>query len=255
MRTTLTVALLSAAAAAASANADTLHMAFQGTGSGTTVRVQSDVYSGRVFAGELFHSFSGAPASTADLLEGKTLATFCIDLAQSVGAGGFVEYMISDATQAGPTGLSTQAADALLGVFSAAAQSLADLRAAGTATTQQEKDAAAAVQLALWEVAQDFDATRGAGLDLASGNFKAFNADGSALRASIADQAARLISTGLSLTRAQRNDAIVFVSGSRQDQILALPGSGTNLPVVPAPTAAAMGLLGLGAVANRRRRA
>lgn len=228
MRTAPIVALC-AAALSTSTFADSVELTLQGVGAGRVVRVHSDdTGTLDVFAGQLHHAGRNADDSLADFNGG--FIGFCVELAQYVAPtwSTFERIDVEDGPNSAP--METARADAVRDLFG-----VAD----GRQYDDDAYDFAAAFQLALWEVVNDYDGSAGS-LDVDDGAFRAHGAWGSELPNGVRSHLDELF-LGIG---GDRSHAGVFVlsNGGFQDQVVAVP--------VPAPVA--LGLAGLAAVMARR---
>lgn len=234
--TALTILTLSTLAAAP-AMAQSVMMLYNGTGLGSNVRVTFGTTTNDVFAGQLRHSIT-SPTNTDPRLNGN-FVTFCIDLAQVVSG----QNRAFDVVQ-----LNT--APAILGDKVMRASALESLFAnVGNAPLMwnTSNDYAAAFQLAIWEIVNDFDSTKAnAGLDITSGEFTARRTNNAALTSGVMNN----LNTFLGFARAgtsmpMSHSLLGIANGTNQDQVA----------VIPTPAAAALAGLGMGLIAARRRRA
>ncbi|MEC9372910.1 MAG: hypothetical protein VYC34_03665, partial [Planctomycetota bacterium] len=156
------------------AAADTVDMKFVSTGEGRNVKITIGGSSQNVFAGQLVHEFSNGTGAAASLL--GQIITFCTDLHEHVTSTKKTYDLVSVADVPNPTGMGLDRAGAVDDLYAFAAGS----------QFGGNDDLAAAFQIAVWEIANDFDASVGrSSLDVTSGNFKARKTDGSALSSSI----------------------------------------------------------------------
>ncbi|MCA9290091.1 MAG: hypothetical protein KDA25_03120 [Phycisphaerales bacterium] len=233
-RLTIVAAALSSLAVGSATLADTVDVNFVGVGLGRNVRIDLNSSAKNVFAGQLVHNFANGTGDCASLAGNVT--TFCTELTQYVN-GGVNEFdcvQVEDAPNTNPMGTIRANAIGDLYAYAAGAQF-------ASASTNANKDLAAAFQIAVWEIANDYDGTSGS-LDLSSGTLKVTNTSGGALSAGISTQLSNLFSAvglnaGFAGLRAVSNS-------SYQDQLVLIP--------LPAPVL--IGLAGLGAVVIRRRR-
>ncbi len=222
-------ALAMSASAAAAQNVD---MRFLDTGAGKGVKIWSDGYDGNVFAGQLIHEID---AGDSDLTGIYT--TYCIDVHDFVTSR-FKTYQVSnlaDAPDAHTMGEDTAQALRDLYAYADGAQLAADA----------SNTFAAAFQIAVWEIVEDYDASVGiASLDITSGSFKASKTNGRRLRGSFTNYLSDLFG---SIGSGARNPGLIALTSDRyQDQIIQT--------TIPAPTTlAAFSLLGAGAMRRRRR--
>ncbi|MEM1330280.1 MAG: Cys-Gln thioester bond-forming surface protein [Planctomycetota bacterium] len=235
MKTRTAVIAAAAGLMGLSASADTVTMEYTGTGLGRTVRVSSPERSGTLFAGQLRHEVSSGTGIGASLA-GQSILTYCIDIAQGVATRPTVfdvSRVDSNARSATEAALSRMVGHAL--------DYAPNVRSNG-----EKRDFHAAVQLAVWEVIADFDATDGRGsLSIEQGRFEASQSNGRNIGGRLLDYVDDLFNAAMSGT----GTGLAMTSSSRQDQIIPLTD-----PIIPAPTAAAMALVGVGGLASRRRR-
>ncbi len=234
--TALTILTLSSLAVAP-AMAQSVMMKFNGTGTGSNVRVTFGTTTSDVFVGQLKHSITG-PTNTDPRLNGN-FVTYCIDLSQVVSS----QNRSFDVVQ-------LNSAPSILGDKAMRASALESLFAnVGNAPLMwnTSNDYAAAFQLAIWEIINDFDSSKtNAGLDITGGEFTARRTNNSALTSGMMNN----LNTFLGFARAgtsmpQSNSLLGIASATNQDQVT----------MIPTPAAAALAGLGMGLIAARRRRA
>lgn len=211
------------------AHAEMVNLAFDGKGQGQNVKLESTLFNGNVFAGQLRHTVTGGSA-----FDGSWM-TFCTDLAQHVSSSSKPFEVVSLEFLPGTAPMGSDKANAIRDIYAFAGGS------------QLESDAAdalaAAFQLAIWEIILDFDlAEADRGLNIASGNLKATKTDGNALGSAIMGQLTSLFGA-IGTVDASGIDMVGFRSGQHQDQLI----------VVPSPGALAL-LAGAGLMVRRRRR-
>lgn len=237
------------AALAGSASAATVKAKYTGLAQNTgtynlSLQHNSGTLTASVKAGALKHEVTGDSQTFA----GKTLRTFCVDLAQNV-VGSVKTYNIISAAEApdpdAPTGnVGTLRAGYLQSLYYNAMQA-GLLDKYGSATDSMTNQQAAAFQLVIWELAfEDGGAlAAAAGLGgyaslLANDSFEVTN--------SIAAGVASNLETFFSW--AFNGDKLgglrAMSSQTAQDQLI----------VIPLPAGGAMALAGLAGVAARRRR-
>lgn len=228
-------AALVLATLAASAHADIVEMAFVGTGRGQNVHIAAGQTEMNVFAGQLLHNVTGGTGLGEQLLGANIL--YCTDVFEhaTTQTSTFTVSALTEVPDSLP--MSPAAAAAMAGMFAEAdgAQFASD---APTAY-------AAAFQLAVWEVASDYDPQLGASsLDLSSGWFRASGYGQPDLPASVLDNVAGFFAAA---ARADQFDGWLFAlrSDSYQDQL----GART----VPTPGSTAAVTLGLILAIGRRR--
>lgn len=225
-RTLSAIAIGTLALVSSNAAAQNVDMRFLDTGAGKEIKIWSDGYDGRVFAGQLIHEIRDDRDRGG--LSG-VYTTFCVDVYEHVTSR-FKEYRVSNLTDVPDSNpMSEGAAQALRDIYAYAdGEQLSD-RASDTF--------AAAFQIAVWEIVEDYDSGK---LDINKGSFKAKKTNSKRLSGSIVDYIDDLFAAIGSGERGP--DLIALKSGKYQDQI-----------VVPAPMTMA-GFAGLGVVAARRRR-
>jgi len=219
------------------AAADTVQMKFVGTGLGRNVNVSVDGQSFDFFAGELRHHVSSGTGVGESIL--GHLVSFCIDLSQGV-SNEYSTFEIGDLAGAPETDpMGPGAAGALRDLFGFAETHLA--------SNPMSRDFAAAFQLSIWEVLEDFDGASRSTLDIDTGAFSARKMNGSSLSSgvqthlsslfgAIGDAGARGVVEGKTF--------LSLRSEEFQDQIV----------MVPTPMGAGLAGLGLIGVAGLRRR-
>lgn len=229
------------------AGADTVNVSYLGTGSGLNVKITGPGEGGpeylHVFSGQLRHNIAG-PVSWAG--EQKT---FCVEIAEHAGSG--TDYSVKSLSKlpgepnplpgypVGSTGMGEDRAKAIAHLYDAA----------NGAQFGTDAVAAAAFQVAVWELTFDFDdGVAGDGLGLGGGNFRLHTDRGSGT--SVAQYDSMVAQIGDWLTYVTSNYAstpftplLGLSHDGRQDQVV----------MVPLPAPVAMGLAGLLAVAGVRR--
>lgn len=224
------VSVIAGLASASAARADFVDVSYQGKQQGRTVKVTSALLTGDVFAGQLRHTLSDGPSG----LNGDWIS-FCTDLAQHVSQSAS-SYEIVDASLL-PDGGAMGAAKA---------QAIADLYAhAGglQLLTTTSDDLACAFQLALWEIITDYNGeSDGYGLDVTAGGFKATKTNGDALSAGVMAELTSLFAA-VGVAGGSTDSLIGLRSGSKQDQLIYVPG----------PGALALAGLAIGGLGRRRR--
>ncbi|TVQ62058.1 MAG: hypothetical protein EA378_06230 [Phycisphaerales bacterium] len=244
----LTVTMLAVAAASGVAAADTIDLAYLGTGQGRNVRVTLDGNSQNVHAGQLRHGATNGVGNGVELA-GQALVTYCADINQLVSSSSTtyelvsVSLLPSPSSETTPTGMGSIRAAAIQSVYAYANDVLG-----GQHSDLGTSDAfATAFQLVIWELVYDYDGTAGS-IDLTSGAFHASRTNGSSLWGDVLTHANDLFLNGVGYNL-NAMSVVGLRSGTRQDQLVEM-----NVPIIPTPTAAALGLVGLGGLAARRRR-
>lgn len=233
---TLTAAALFAACSAA--HADTVTMQFVGVGSARVVRATIGSTSVNCYAGQLLHTFSNGNGA-ASVLNNSTRVTFCTDLTQEVTSGGATYTVAPIANLPQSSGWPNMGATRAQGVY--------DLYAAAAGqqnASNADADFAAAFQIALWEIAYDYNGSVSS-LNLGAGNVRICNTNGNALSGTLLADV-NLLFSQIGAHVAQQG-LIGLASDCAQDQIV-------QIQAVPLPAALPTGLAGLGLAAVIRRR-
>lgn len=234
MRTATAALVL--AALTASAQADIVELSYAGRGRGQNVHVTAGAREMNTFAGQLLIDITAGTGLGEQLVGLNTL--YCVDVTAHMPKepSEFAIVPLTEVPDSRP--MTAAAAGAMASMF------------AGAAGAQFESDApaayAAAFQLAVWEIASDFDPQLGlSSLDLSSGWFHAEGFGETELPAAVADYAADLFAAAAS---AEQYDGWLFAlrSDRYQDQI--------GARAVPTPGPTAMLSLGIALAAGRRRR-
>lgn len=235
------VALAGSLCAVSAASADPVNMKFVGFGQGRAVRVTINDNTVNLFAGQLRHTFSGGTGEGAPL-NGTTRVTFGLDASKYVAVKWTPHSVSQVGAMPGSPGLSPLDADraqAVYDLYSAAGGSQAGAGA--------DADYAAAFQIALWEIAHDFNAVEGrSSLDVASGSMKAQTLAGTALNGSVLTWVNSFFDSVVAITAAQTG-LLGVGHMERQSQVV----------MIPLPNGALLGLAGLaslGVVGAARRR-
>jgi hypothetical protein len=250
-----TIVALAIATGASTALADTVSMKFVTTGTGRSVSWHSERYAamhpssggnpdGGSFAGQLLHNIQsadpGAPVGLGDIY------TFCTEINQNTSTSykNFTVGELTDAPVPAPQ-MSAGAAAAISRLYFYAVDDLAlDLQETltGTIDGQTANNFAAAFQLAIWEIVEDYDesatnkglsATAGVGTD-----------DFWVRTAGLVTYVNDLLAIARDTTR-----------GSQSLKTLTNPGQQDQIILVPLPTSAGLAAVGLfGVVLAGRRR-
>ncbi|MCA9297715.1 MAG: Cys-Gln thioester bond-forming surface protein [Phycisphaerales bacterium] len=220
--------------------ADTVDVRFTGTARGRNVTLQKSGSTMNVFAGQLKHTLSNGTGTVGSRLDGDYL-TFCTDLDQYVTSTTRT-YEIADlATMPKPAGgMGESRAQAIRNIFGfASGQQFVN--------TSENRDFAAAFQLAVWEIAYDFNSAVGrSSLGVSSGSLIINAYGGGTLSSAIQAHLNDLFDAANDFNY-HGSDVIGIASETAQDQILNAS--------IPLPSAALSGGLGLaGLAASRRRR-
>lgn len=226
-RTLVVLALLAGTALTGTAMADTVTAKFTGTGKGTNVKAITETVTSNVFSGQLKYQFSNPSGPLAAGLTGNFI-TFCIELNQNTSSSNQTYTVTSLVDRLGPT-----KAAAIAGVF--ASTGLNPL------FNTASNDLAAAAQLAVWEIVEDYDGTPGS-ISLTAGDFRATKTDGSPLPAALTGMATSLLAA-VETPSLSSLDFLAISNSSKQDQLV----------IIPAPGAAAIMALGGLAIARRKR--
>ncbi|MGD9693029.1 MAG: hypothetical protein AB7G17_09600 [Phycisphaerales bacterium] len=220
------------------AGANTLNLQFTGVGLRESVKVTDTslgITNMNVNAGEIqYKTLTGTNAPGFSV--GQMISTFCMDLSQNVSNGILTLVGLESGPVPGPQ------------MGAERASLLRNLYATSYATAFTNNTAAAAFQLAVWEIINEanLDASQGtrglAGIDVNGGDFKATNNANARTQANLyLDQAFLAFKDGLT-----GYNLMAGVSPTAQDQIFIVS--------VPMPSAAGLGFVGLASLGLRRRR-
>jgi len=226
-------------ALAGTAAAGDVTLDFKGTGNGRSFKVTSTLINGgaggsaNVFAGQLKHDVTAS--SSSDVALGH-LVTFCTEVAEFAGDGDFDVTDLPDAPVPG-AGMDVDKARAIARIYKYATGDLGlDL-----SSSTLDSDFAAAFQLTIWEIVEDFD-----NLNLQIGKFSATKTGGGTLVGTDVQTEFNILKgVATDLTRGGIGIAALTNNG-KQDQIIIIPLPGTA-------GLAAFGLAGVGLAARRRR--
>ncbi len=233
---TLTTAMALASASVASAGI--VDLQYISMGPGAEVQLSEGSSSRDIFVGQLEHEISNAFGADAAL--NGTHLTFCADITQFVSASEPRDYYtedienMPDAPGIAPMGM--MKADAIRALYNSAATTLA-----GTLTDAY----AAAFQIVIYEIVDDFDGSA-ASIDASTGYIQAAGVGGGALDGDIL-AAMSALTTGMMAALGNGGGTYEGVIGlanaTHQDQLVFVPAPG------------ALALLGAGGfMASRRRR-
>lgn len=221
------------------ASADTVDMKFTGTGKGSNVKVTLTNNTFNVFAGQLKHTMQNGTGTGANL--SGNYITFCSDLYETVTSS-YKTYTLTDLNNlpdSSPMGFAR--AGAIWNIYQAFGSSALN--------TNANNDLAAAFQIAIWEIATDFNPNTGlSSLNVNSGSFKAVQTNGNALTGAIATNLNNIFNAAVANVSA---DPSLFLTGlmhsTAQDQIVA------TTTTIPTPATGALAALGLLCMGRRRR--
>ena len=220
-------AAIAAASLAASASASFVTVQCPGVGAGRKVSVTHGGTVRNVFAGQIMLNLTNSGGA----LNGSW-KSFCTELSQYIYVNGAAQQYevvaVSQVPNPGP-GMGQARADAIARMFS-----IANGTQYGT-----NADFAAAFQIAVWEVSNDFDGTA-ASLSLAAGNLQ-----GPSLSAEIVGNMASLFAAAADTSGLMAN-IIGLGNANFQDQIID--------PSAAIPTPGALAMLGLAGLIGLRRR-
>lgn len=210
------VAILAALAVAGAASADTVKMAYLGTGNGRSITING----GGQWAGQLRFAMSEGPAGFSG-----NQVTFCTELAEQVGGTHY--YNIEDLKDVptNPGAMGEDAADAIRELYQVVAGE----------QFEANNNKAAAFQMVVWELAFDYDGTDSS-KNLYGGNLNFSGSNGTVLGLAqgwldSVDGSGPLASL------------VGLANNGKQDQIF----------LVPLPAPVGLGLAGLAGVAVIRR--
>ncbi len=231
-------------ACAGIAAADTIDLTFVDNGQGRNVRVNVNGNSSLTFAGQIIQDADNGTGLGAQY-NGRRVVTYCADLEQQVNPGTSTFDIVDLSTIPSPSAIHPAGMGA---IRAAAIESLYDYARFGLgfdiASSTLNNDFAAAFQLVIWEIVYDYDGTAGS-VDITSGIFSATTPGGAPLTAGVNNFVNDLLANGLTFNPAATNLYGLY-NANKQDQIIVV--------IIPTPTAAGLGLLGLAGLAARRRR-
>jgi MYXO-CTERM domain-containing protein len=222
------VALFASVAAATSASAELVTVFCPGVGAGRNVAVQHNGTDRSVFAGQIRLDLTN---STSGTLNGQW-RSFCTELHQHIFVNGAPQvYTVSQLKDVPVPGLpmGQVRADAIARMYAFASG----------AQYGSNADYAAAFQIAVWEIANDYDGTA-VSLDLALGNFR-----GTTLAAAITTSVTTLLGAATQVG-APITQLLGLGNATYQDQIID--------PTSPIPTPGTIAMLALAGIFGARRR-
>ena len=227
------IVLAAVAGAGSVAQAQTVSVAYLGTGAGRNVKATMGATTKDVFSGQLRHTLSN-PTPGYSQWSG-TFVTFCADFTQTVSSTASTFNIVPVASLAVGAPMGAEKAAAINDLY----------HAFGTQATAggASADLAAAFQLVVWEIIGDWTSSTGlSGLSLDGGTFRATQTNGNALTNAVSTHAATMF--GALGTNRPTVPLSGIASGTRQDQIV----------TVPAPGAVALAGMGVLLIAKRRRK-
>lgn len=224
----LAASAFAASAFTASASAEMVTVFCSGTGAGRAVSLSHQGTTRNVFAGQIMLTLSN---STSGALNGNWMS-FCTELSQHIYVNGASQvYQVVSVAQVpnpGP-GMGEARANAIARMYTFA----------NNAQFGGNADFAAAFQISVWEISNDYDGSA-ASLSLAAGNLQ-----GSGLAAGIVSNISSLLAAAAD-TSIFSKPLVGLGNSGFQDQIVD--------PSVPIPTPGAMALFGLANLVGARRR-
>jgi hypothetical protein len=238
-RTSAAVAIL---AAAHVAHADIVDAHFTGMGSSLPIRLTTGANAFNSFAGQLRHEVTGAPEGWESLLGEQRF--YCVDPFQLVSSATtpYTLTGLTDVPDSAP--MSPAAARAVRSLLAGAERAGFD-----PFSPTLPSPYGAAFQIALWEVATDYDPDAGrASLDPASGWLRVQGRGNSPLNPVVRDTLSTLFDA-VDEQLAYVGSVHALRSGTAQDQLFAVAGEPLS---IPAP--ATLFLLGTTLAFARRRR-
>lgn len=239
IRASMTAALVLMAAGAGTAAADTIDLHFLGTGQGRDLRYVIDGNPEDNWVGQLIHSMSNGVGPAGEAIEGIR-RTYCSEIRQHVTVSG-ATYLLEDLADM-PDGdgvdLGAMRAQVIADLYSVYAPVHEDAAVAN--------DFAAAFQIAIWEVIEDFDVGLGlASINPTAGSLTFSETNGDPLGAGI-QAALGQIMVDLAVFAGTGDQSLVLglTNDRRQDQFVS----------VPTPGALVMGAAGALCLVRRRRK-
>ncbi len=236
VRHVIFTACLTLAINASSSWAETVNVKYVGKGLGRNVQWTTNGGANwkTTFAGQLMHNLQGTVGGVT--VDGD-YTCFCTELGEYTNSNQnpFEVVELKDAPVPG-TPMGPTKAQAIVDIYSQyGSQALATSGGGGT------NDFSSAFQIAIWEIAYDYDGTAPS-LNITGGNFEARSTNSSPLYANVAANVATIFgAVGLN---ASMPGLYALVNDGIQDEIV----------IVPLPTTLMLGTAGLGLIWLRRRK-